>query len=336
MLAATTRSPTDDAGTVFTGDRGRGVSFARIVVAVPPDREPGTLPLPRTPPGNPQREFTAEEIQRLDSEGVRSWLGRSQKGPRRLLVFVHGYNTRFDQAVFRFAQFAHDSNADATPILFSWPSRGRLLDYKRDIDNASYSRTDLANLLKMAAASPQIGEITILAHSMGGWVAAEAMRQIALERSPAVGKINNLILASPDLDVGVFRRQVEDMGRRRPHITIFVASNDRALRLSGFLARGLTRLGAIDPTRDEYQAQFADLPGVSVLDLSALRSNDRINHALFAQSPAIVRLVGDRLIKGQVVTDDDLEAGPVVGAIGSAAALAIAAPIILVRTAGPD
>ena len=29
----------------------------------------------------------------------------------------------FDRAVFRFAQLAHDADADAAPVLFSWPSR---------------------------------------------------------------------------------------------------------------------------------------------------------------------------------------------------------------------
>ncbi|MHB2169854.1 alpha/beta hydrolase [Alsobacter sp. R-9] len=336
MLAATTRAPVADPAVLFSGDRGDGVSYANIVVSVPPNHAPGTLTLPRAGAADPTRSFAVTEVERLDAKGVRAWFDNRQGRPRRVFVFVHGYNTRFDRAVFRFAQLVHDADAAAAPVLFSWPSRGRLLDYRRDTDNASYSRSDLAKLLETAAASPHVGEITILAHSLGTWVAVEAVRQVALSRGKGLGKINNLILASPDLDVGVFRRQVEDMGPRRPHITLFVAQNDRALRFSGLLSGGLTRLGAIDPTQEEYRQQLAGLGGVTVLDLTALRSNDRLNHDLFAQSPAVVRLVGDRLIRGQVVTDEDLDASWAVEALGSATGMVVAAPLLVVRAAAQD
>jgi esterase/lipase superfamily enzyme len=174
----------------------------------------------------------------------------------------------------------------------------------------------------------------VLAHSLGSWVAVEAVRQIALRRGGVPRKINNLILAAPDLDVGVFRRQVEDMGPRRPQITLFVARNDRALQLSRFLTRGMTRLGGIDPTREEYLAQLAPLTGVAVLDLTALRSNDRINHDLFAQSPTVVRLIGERLIQGEVVGDSDIDGFSAVEALGSAAGMVVAAPVMVLEAAG--
>jgi esterase/lipase superfamily enzyme len=336
MLAATTRAPADEPGVLFGGARGAGVSYANIVVNVPTAHVPGSLRLPRAVPGDPVNEFTVTSVRTFDQTGLKSWFDGRNGQRQRVLVFVHGYNTRFDRAVFRFAQFAHDSDADAAPVLFSWPSRGRLLDYRRDTDNASYSRSDLAGLLEAAARSPRVGEITIVAHSLGSWVAVEAVRQLALSRSQALAKVNNLILASPDLDVGVFRRQVEDMHGRRPHITIFVAQSDRALQFSGFLSGGLTRLGAIDPGQDEYRRQLAGLTDITVLDLTGLRSDDRLNHDLFARSPEVVRLVGDRLIKGQVITDDDVDPGWAVEALGSATGIVIAAPALVVRAASQD
>ena len=204
---------------------------------------------------------------------------------------------------------------------------------KRDNDNATYSRTDLADLLLTAARSPDVSEICILAHSLGSWVAVEAVRQLGLRKEGVPRKITNLVLASPDLDVGVFRRQVEDMGSRHPHITLFVSQSDRALQLSRLLTRGLTRLGGIDPTREEYQTQLAPLAGVTVLDLTALRSNDRVNHDLFAQSPTVVRLIGDRLIQGQVIEDSDLGPLSAVEALGSAAGMVVSAPVLVLEAA---
>ena len=171
---------------------------------------------------------------------------------------------------------------------------------------------------------------------MGSWVAVEAVKQLALRKGGVPRKITNLILASPDLDVGVFRQQITDMGPRRPQVTLFVSQSDRALQVSRILTRGMTRLGGIDLTREEYQDQLGPLDKVTVLDLTELRSNDGINHALFAQSPDVVRLIGGRLIQGQVVTDSDL-ASPLAAAksLGSAAGMVISAPIFLFDAASP-
>lgn len=332
MLAATTRSPAEDPAVLFTGERGHTVSFASLDVSLPPGREPGTLQWPSAP-ADPARSFAVTDVRQLETQDMPAWFKNHTRRARRVFVFVHGFNTSFDRAVFRFAQLAYDSDAQAAPVLFSWPSRGRIFDYKRDTDNASYSRSDLAYLLNVAVDSPEVGEITVLAHSLGSWVAVEAIRQLGLQHHGVPAKIRNLILASPDLDVGVFRRQVEDMGPRRPHITLFVSQTDQALRLSAFLTRGMTRLGAIDPMAEAYAAKLEGLQGVTVLDLSGLRSNDRLNHDLYAQSPEVVRLIGDRLIKGQVITEEDVDPGSAVEAFGAAAGAVVTAPIRIFQAA---
>jgi len=328
MLTATTRSASPDPGVLFTGERGDGVSFNNLIVSIPRQREVGTIQLPRSVPGNPTTDFVVTSSRPLQRSQLLDWFRSTSGRSKRVFVFVHGFNTPFDRAVFRFAQLAHDADADAAPVLFSWPSRGYLLDYSRDFDNASYSRSDLADLLRVAVASPSVREIVILAHSMGSWPAVEAVRQIGLKDGGIPRKISNLILASPDLDVGVFRRQIEDMGAKRPRITLFTAQHDRALQLSRFISRGATRLGGIDPTQQQYRQQFAGLSGITVIDLSAVNAGDRINHDLFAASPDAVRLIGGRLLQGQVVTDFDVPAPlAAAGAIGSAATLLMTAPI---------
>jgi esterase/lipase superfamily enzyme len=290
---------------------------------------------PQAVPGNAATDFVATSVRPLVEKDLLSWFKSASGRKRRVFVFVHGFNTPFGRAVFRFAQIAHDADADAAPVLFSWPSRGRLLDYKRDLDNASYSRSDLAHLLEIASQSASVSEIVILAHSMGAWLAVEALRQVALERGGVPRRITNLVLASPDLDVGVFRRQIEDMGPRRPQVTLFVSQADRALQLSRIVARGGTRLGAVDLSLEEYRSQLDDVAGLTILDLTALRSGDRINHDLYAQSPAVVRLIGNRLIQGQVITDADVSPGAGADAVGSAAGFLIALPILALDAATP-
>ncbi|WP_163284658.1 alpha/beta hydrolase, partial [Enterobacter hormaechei] len=50
----------------------------------------------------------------------------------RVIVFVHGYNTSFDDAVYRLAQIVNDSNYPGTPVLFSWASGASTTSYVYD------------------------------------------------------------------------------------------------------------------------------------------------------------------------------------------------------------
>ena len=63
---------------------------------------------------------TDEELVRAAAPQVRS----SARYPGRALIFVHGFNVSFDNALFRAAQIAYDLNFDGPVFLFSWPSRG--------------------------------------------------------------------------------------------------------------------------------------------------------------------------------------------------------------------
>ena len=155
MLAATTRQRSADPGVVFNGERGDAVSFEQIVVSIPPNRDVGSVQWPRPGAADPARDFAVVSLRAFSPADVATWLaGHAGKGGR-VLVFVHGYNTRFESSVFHFAQLVHDMGTDAATILFSWPSRGRLLDYNYDRESANYSRTDLANMLGAVASKPE-------------------------------------------------------------------------------------------------------------------------------------------------------------------------------------
>ncbi len=329
MLVATTRAPSDNPGTVFTGERGEGLSLANVVVSIPPNRQIGTIQWPQQGPGDPAREFAVTSLSAVPRDGVPKWLAST--GKRRVLIFVHGFNTRFDGAVFFFAQFAHDVSANLAPVLFSWPSRGSVFDYVYDRESTNFSRSDLAYVLRAAAASPKVDEVVVMAHSMGAWVTMEALRQIALQDGKIPSKISNLILASPDLDVDVFRRQVVEMGKQRPDITIFVSRNDTALSVSSFIAGGVTRVGAVDLSQEPYRTQLESARGITVLDLTALQAGDPLNHGKFANTPAAVQLLGNRLVAGQSISEGGGKAdgAAAVQAVGTAVGTVVAAPILV-------
>ena len=346
ILVATTRAPSADPGILYSGERGPAIDLNEIVVSIPPEenRTVGEVQWPKKLPPDPSRDFAALSVKTIpDVRAAEAWFLKHRTPNRRLLIFVHGFNNRYEDAVFRFAQIAHDSRMEATPLLFTWPSRGSLFAYGYDKESTNYSRSALELVLKTAVQNPAVDEITVLAHSMGTWLTVEALRQMAIRDGGVPSKIENVILASPDLDVDVFRQQLADMGPKHPKFTVFVSRDDQALRVSRRISGNVDRLGAIDINDPQYRA-LLEREGIVVLDLSALRVGDRLNHSKFAESPEVVRLLGARLIAGQTVTDQDIGLGERLGAaamdvsntVGSAAGLAVSVPIAIIDPATRD
>ncbi len=324
---------------LFGGDRSRQISAASIVVSIPPDqsRQVGQVQWPKRLPADPRKDFSTVSVTPLDTDkSVDLWSKSNIPASRRMLVFVHGFNNRYEDAVYRFAQIIHDSKADVAPVLFTWPSRASVFDYVYDRESTNYSRDALEELLRKAANNPKVGEITIMAHSMGTWLAMESLRQMAIRDGRVAPKIRNVILASPDIDVDVFGKQWEQMGKDKPKFTLFVSQDDRALTVSRRIAGNIDRLGQIDPSLEPYRSNL-EKEGITVLDLTALKGNDQLNHGKFAESPEVVKLIGNRLIAGQTITDSEVGIGDRLGAValgtaqtvGTAASVAVSTPILI-------
>ncbi|OWV80035.1 esterase [Rhizobium sp. R635] len=339
LLVATTRAADDNPAVLFSGERGTGLAVNAVDVSIPPDanRKVGQVQWPKRLPADPLKDFVTVSVDPLEGERAgETWLKTHMPKSRRVLVFVHGFNNRYEDAVYRFAQIVHDSHADVAPVVFTWPSRASIFDYNYDKESTNYSRDALEELLTRTAANPAVSDVTIMAHSMGTWLTVEALRQMAIRNGHVASKINNVILASPDLDVDVFGRQFASLGKDRPHFTIFVSQDDRALALSRRISGNVDRLGQIDPSAEPYRSKL-EAAGITVLDLTKLKGGDRLNHGKFAESPEVVKLIGDRLIAGQTITDSNVGLGEAVGAVamgaaqtaGSAVSVAVSTPIAI-------
>ncbi|WP_439872969.1 alpha/beta hydrolase [Rhizobium leguminosarum] len=339
LLVATTRAADDNPAVLFSGERGTGLAVNAVDVSIPPEanRKVGQVQWPSRLPADPLRDFVTVSVDPLDGERAgETWLKTHMPKSRRVLVFVHGFNNRYEESVYRFAQIVHDSRTDVVPVVFTWPSRASIFDYNYDKESTNYSRDALEELLTRTAANPAVSDVTIMAHSMGTWLTVEALRQMAIRNGHVASKINNVILASPDLDVDVFSRQFASLGKERPHFTIFVSQDDRALALSRRISGNVDRLGQIDPSVEPYRSKL-EAAGITVLDLTKLKGGDRLNHGKFAESPEVVKLIGDRLIAGQAITDSNVGLGEAVGAVamgaaqtaGSAVSVAVSTPIAI-------
>src|ERR1700730_7147840 len=175
-----------------------GARFSLQMIGVPPGHGPGRVERPAFSSEDPQKHFFARSRRGLDETAFFAELASHISGRigsnRDVLLYVHGFNTRYDEVRFRLAQIVDDG---------------------------------------------RFGGVAVL--SMGAWLAMEALRENAISGSSDLnGKLGDVMLAAPDIDLSVFRQQ---LARLDPsHVFVLVASNDRALSLSRTLSGDRQRL----------------------------------------------------------------------------------------------
>jgi esterase/lipase superfamily enzyme len=128
---------------------------------------------------------------------------------------------------------------------------------------------------------------------MGNWVAVETFRQLRASgaRFPD-HKIGMIALASPDIDLDVFRAQMRRIGPPKKPFLIILSRDDKALQVSSFIAGGQKRLGATDDIQE-----LAAL-GATVIDMTDVTTGDSLNHGKFAELAAVGPGLADVLRRG--------------------------------------
>lgn len=286
ILVASTRAKDPRPGAIYSCERSTALSFARVEMSVPPTHKPGLVEWPKSSPGNPEtdmvvRQATYQETPQEFDAVLKAELAKRPVGKKKVAIFVHGYNTQFNEALYRMTQLVEDSKAGGVPVLFTWASRGETTDYVYDTNSATSARDRLEDTIRLVFNSGA-EKVTILAHSMGNWVTVEALRQIKISGNtlPA-DKIDNIILAAPDIDVDVFKSQLKRFGRPAKPFVVVVSADDKALAFSSFIAGGEKRLGAY--THDDELVEL----GAVVVDMSKVKAEDEFNHGKFAQLVAM-------------------------------------------------
>lgn len=217
---------------------------------------------------NPRKHFTFASMERMTLDGFVEAASRygNRKGrfEDHAFVFVHGYNTDFDSALFRTAQIAHDMGFDGTVYSFSWPSLGQETGYLHDRDSIDFSVPHFTRFLEAIAARTNVKHLHVIAHSIGTRLVFESVYPSqgtsALSRLP---NLKNIILAAADLDSSVLEQRSKGAAPRPFAITLYASSRDRALMLSKKFARGVPRAG------DVPDGLPVVVPGVDTIDISA-------------------------------------------------------------------
>lgn len=284
IVVATTRARDATTGS-YSDARASSLNFEAFRVSIPPGHQVAQIEWPNPRP-NLQTSFAVTDRRILPNLALNAAQSNLQEdipstGKRDVLIYVHGYNYSFEESLFRVAQIAADGNLKEMPILFAWPSAASVTGYVADKDAVAYSRDDLVGLLTTAASDPAIGNITVFGHSMGGWLVAEALRQLRLTgQDKVINRLDGVVLAAPDIDIDVFHRQIQIIGALQPPMTLLVSPDDRALKLSERLARSRGRVGTTDVNDPRVQA-LAKANSIQMIDISNLEALDKTNHNRF-------------------------------------------------------
>ncbi|HXF53455.1 MAG TPA: alpha/beta fold hydrolase [Hyphomicrobiaceae bacterium] len=284
----------------YGSGRGKRLELGRALVTVPKSHQvpqverPWVYHLPFTSivlfreREDPNKHFTLKEVRALTEseflELVRERLRASQSYKDHALVFVHGFNTSFDNALFRTAQIAYDLKFDGAPFLYSWPSSGQLglQDYSYDRESTGQAEPYFRRFLELVTRETGAKSVSLIAHSMGNQLLLAVLRDIK-RTAPSDVVVNEVILAAPDVDRDTFEFVAKEIKGVSRGITLLAASNDRALEVSRQFWGGVPRAGDVPASGPVI------VPGVDTIDITATSTAVfSLNHSVYAEQPMLL------------------------------------------------
>lgn len=209
-----------------------------------------------------------------------------QIGENDALIYIHGYNTSFEEATIRAGQIGFDLKVPLTAF-FSWPSQGEFKDYLVDEDMIQNSEAYIVEFLENFAKNINPEKIHIIAHSMGNRGLLRAFqRMFSLASNNLHIKFGQIFLAAPDVTVNLFKELATLYPTHSKRTTIYVSSKDKALGASEWLHKN-PRAGLLPPVT---LVNNIDTIEVTDIDITIL------GHSYFGDAKALLYDIHD-LIK---------------------------------------
>jgi len=146
-----------------------------------------------------------------------------------LLIFIHGYNVSFENALRRAAQIAYDLNFDGPTLVFNWPSQARLWGYLADRDEVDVASGQFRQFLAKVIMKAKPERVHFIAHSMGNLVLLRALETVGFGGGDAQLPLGAIITAAPDVDPDVFAQFANRTSKGGANLTLYVPGDDRAL-----------------------------------------------------------------------------------------------------------
>jgi esterase/lipase superfamily enzyme len=230
---------------------------------------------------------------------------------RNLLVFVHGFDNSFENAITRAAfnqqWFAASGlqQAETSVVAFSWPSRGKLISlpfpsaaYRRDQTTAGQSglhlMTFFANLEPIITSARARGNrVFLLAHSMGNWALQAAVESWFTHGNGDALLFDEVILAAADEIYNSFEfgptGRLSALDRLSRRVSVYASNEDAVLDISMAINLGAKRLGQDGPHDRSNTDRFppAKYRTVQCGGFRDYRINLGSSHQYYRRSPGV-------------------------------------------------
>lgn len=151
-----------------------------------------------------------------------------------VLVFVHGFNVNFDEAVLRAGQIKYDLKFPGEVVVYSWPAgadAGLLSQVmvKSTYDlNFTEAKVNREPFTKFLSDITNLGKkIHLVVHSMGHQVVLPSVAMLAKQGKKKF--LSELILNAPDFDKNEFEMILSDLSNSSERITLYCSPGDNAL-----------------------------------------------------------------------------------------------------------
>lgn len=208
---------------------------------------------------------------KLGSEAIFDELRRAMKsGEADLIVYIHGFNCSFADAVEHCAQLqaAYASDRPMLGFTFAWPSDGEMvpkLSYLSDRDEAARSGPAIARaflrlidyLCKIDSDDYCLRNIHVVAHSMGNYALRHTLQALIARQQGRLPRVfRNIFLMAADEDDDAFEHdhKLRRLGELAARLHVYHSVDDRALHISDITKGNPERLGSSGPR------SLSDLP----------------------------------------------------------------------------
>jgi len=212
----------------------------------------------------------------------------------RVIIFIPGYHSTFEKSSKRLAQIAYDiksnSKLNLIPILFSWPSQGKLDGYKKDEEAIKLSEINLQALLLELASNLNNAQLYVVAHSMGNRASLGSLRAIAEVNPEALPKFTRVIAIAPDVDSNFFKLELGPIiFKSKISVTLYASSADEILKISE-KEHHAPRLG-------QSGRHLTVMDGLETIDASYVHT-DFLGHSYYKKGPVIEDII--EILNGKI------------------------------------
>jgi esterase/lipase superfamily enzyme len=285
---------------------GDHLGYGRAVITIPKHHRVGTIERPQWWKfefrEDPKRHVVMMEPEVMTREVFYQEMRAAASGApqKELLLFVHGFNVEYAAAMRRTGQIVYDLGFGGVAMCYSWPSQGDFTAYPVDRQNADWTVPHLVKVLQELQQVESFEKVHVIAHSMGTHVLTRALSEIT---DPAFQlKLNNVILAAPDIDADIFREQILPKIRgKAQRLTMYASSGDTALNLStkfnGSRRLGLSGDGLV------VVPELMDTVDASQIDTSL------IGHSYYGSQKVVVEDLFKLVMKGLLPEQRSLKHG---------------------------